>query len=75
MAESWMTPDVVCPYFSKECKKQRSITCEGPQDGTTVQMNFAREVERMRWLQRHCMMWDYETCPICKMAAEKYEER
>lgn len=74
MPQSWMTPDIVCPFFSKESKQQRSITCEGPQDGTTVQLNFVSNVERLRWLQRHCTNFKYQSCPVCEMAAAKYEE-
>ena len=74
MPESWITPDILCPYFHKESKQHHSIVCEGPQDGTTMHLHFAREAERLRWLQRHCASWCYKSCPICKMAAEKYEE-
>ena len=75
MPESWITPDILCPYFRDESKQHHTIACEGPQEKTTVRLNFAREMERLRWLQRHCTAWDYHSCPICKMAAEKYEER
>lgn len=75
MPESWITPDIVCPYFASESKKHHNIICEGPEPGTTAHICFARDVERLRWLQRHCTKFNYQSCPICKMAAEKYEER
>lgn len=74
MPESWLSPDIICPFFRKESKSKHNISCEGPQDGTTVNLNFASEAVRESWLQRHCMSWDFGRCPIGKLASEKYKE-
>ena len=75
MACNWLDADIVCPFYRKTVRERRCIVCEGPQDGSTVQLNFEEDTARLRWILRRCADYSYEGCPIAKMAAEKYEER
>lgn len=60
---SYWEKHAICPFYRRESKKGKSISCEGTEPGQTISLIYRRESNRVRQLER-CCSWDYKKCPI-----------
>ncbi len=64
---------VKCPFFSKQ--EGKKIYCEGFEDGIHIHLSFKDNSLLLRHRHYHCnSVSGCQTCPIYKVASEKYEK-
>lgn len=61
-----------CPFWKEADARSRVIRCEGPFDGSSIRTGFTRRADMDRQIRERCG-GDYETCPLFRIALEKYE--
>ena len=65
--------DVVCPYWHAET--QTTVTCEGWMTGSGVQLRFASEGSKQRYMCRRCKQpKGWRRCLLAAAAGKKYEK-
>lgn len=70
----WTDADVKCPFYIKDDRAQRSISCEGCGRGCITATKFKELKLRDRHMGIYCVA-KFEECPIYKMIYEtKYAE-
>lgn len=65
---------VKCPFYLRASEKNRSISCEGVQRGSSCRTTFQRKKQLERQISLRCAS-HYKSCPIYRAAMEKYEEQ
>lgn len=70
MPESYLSKDVLCPYYHKDV--QNKICCEGIDDGT-IHLNFTSAQKRIAYERARCCT-DYKLCPIAQLLDRKWGE-
>ncbi len=61
----------ICPFYSK--KGTSSIECRDVIPAATVTVRFSKIGDYFRWKERLCKTFDYEKCPLYKLAVERME--
>lgn len=70
----WTEADVKCPFYIKDDRSTRSISCEGFSDNSEAVTKFRTLAERDRHMGICCVA-RYTQCPLYKMVYEtKYME-
>ncbi len=61
----WSEADVKCPFYKRDSRRERSICCEGFDEGSTVETRFKNLGLREKHMGCYCV-GRYELCPIYK---------
>lgn len=70
----WTMADVKCPFYKKDSRQERSISCEGFDEGSTVETRFKNLELREKHMGRFCV-GHFQSCPIYKSTYDsKYRE-
>ena len=70
----WSEADVKCPFYKKDSRQGRSISCEGFDQGSTVETRFKNLELREKHMGCYCA-GRFQLCPIYKSTYEtKYRE-
>lgn len=83
MSKHYGTPDGIdgyvqatCPFYKGASRKDRTITCEGTQRGTSVRTTFLHDRKCLQWdkkMQEHCCS-AWETCRHARLMIQLYAE-
>ena len=70
----WTMADVKCPFYKMDSRQERSISCEGFDEGSTVETRFKNLGLREKHMGCYCVS-RFELCPIYKSTFDtKYRE-
>lgn len=70
----WSEADVKCPFYKKDSREERSISCEGFDQGSTVVTKFKNLGLRENHMGCYCV-GRFQLCPIYKSTYDfKYRE-
>lgn len=70
----WTMADVKCPFYKRDSRQERSISCEGFDQGSTVETRFKNLELREKHMGCYCA-GRFQLCPIYKSTYEtKYRE-
>ena len=70
----WTEADVKCPFYIKDDRQRRSISCEGCEDNCETVVRYRTLAERDRHMGINCVA-RFMQCPVYKMIYEsKYAE-
>ena len=70
MPESYMSKDVLCPYYHKEI--QNKICCEGIDDDSSIHLNFVSGKRRIEYEKAMCCR-GYDMCLIAQALNKKWD--
>ncbi len=72
MSASWKSADVLCPFYCKDDRVTRSVTCEGLEDDSRIRLMYFELRARDGHMDRFCCR-DYRLCPVYEMLMKKYD--
>ena len=68
---SYISSNVLCPFYKNSIFKYQTIYCEGVQDGTSTHLSFADKGRMKEYIKSFCCN-DYQKCLISQMLYQKY---
>ena len=70
----WTMADVKCPFYIKDSRQERSISCEGFDTDSTVVTRFKNLEMREKHMGRYCVA-RFQLCPVYRGTYDtKYRE-
>jgi hypothetical protein len=67
--------NITCPYFKSSDFKTRSISCEGPLEGSFIKQTFRSGSDLAGWEKKYCKgIFLNRLCPIYALLNWKYEQ-
>ena len=63
---------VQCPFYNMARVKYRMISCEGPEEGTTLALFFTRKEYTRDYIEARCE-GEYKRCRLYRMLNKEYQ--